>query len=83
MVEKIEKELEYVSTSLPIEERIRRASVASLGNPMDRQSLAYNLLLNWTAWNPRGSVDKKEEAKTKADNLREELRAFWNLPAKK
>lgn len=49
MKERIEKELEYVSSSLPIEERIRRAATASLGNPMDKQSLAYNLLLNGTA----------------------------------
>lgn len=49
MKERIEKELEYVSTALPIDERIRRAATASLGNPMDKQSLAYNLLLNGTA----------------------------------
>jgi hypothetical protein len=30
MREKIEKELEYISTSLPIEERVRRAAATSL-----------------------------------------------------
>ena len=83
MKAKIEKELEYVSASLPIEERISRAATASLGNPMDKQSLAYNLLLNWTAWNPRGVANPQEEAKTKTENLQSELRAMWWLPAKK
>lgn len=83
MKERIEKELEYVSTALPIDERIRRAATASLGNPMDKQSLAYNLLLNWTAWNPRGVANPQEEAKTKTENLQSELRAMWWLPAKK
>ena len=83
MKERIEKELEYVSASLPIDERIRRAATASLGNPMDKQSLAYNLLLNGTAWSPRGVANPQEEAKTKTENLQSELRAMWGLPAKK
>lgn len=83
MKARIEKELEYVSAALPIDERIRRAATASLGNPMDKQSLAYNLLLNGTAWSPRGVANPNEEAKTKTENLQSELRVMWGLPAKK
>lgn len=46
MTSKIEKELEFVSSSLSMDERIKRAASASLGNPSDKQSLAYQLLLN-------------------------------------
>lgn len=81
--ERIEKELEYVSTALPIDDRIRRAANATLGNPMDKQSLAYNLLLNGTAWSPRGVANPQDEAKTKTDTLRDELREMWGLPKKK
>jgi predicted Zn-dependent peptidase len=49
MIELIKSEVVNISTSLPVEERIRRAATVSIGNPMDRQSLAYNLLLNGAA----------------------------------
>lgn len=83
MKERIDKELEYISTSLPIEERIKRAATASIGNPMDKTSLAYNLLLKGTASNPNASVNPQEVAKTKADTIANEIRELWKLPTKK
>ena len=49
MRNRIIKELEYISASLPMNERISKAAAASIGSPMDKTSLAYNLLLNGTA----------------------------------
>lgn len=83
MKEKIEKELEFVSTSLPIDERIRRAASASLGNPSDKQSLAYQILLNGQAGTSRGVTAQQDEEKIKKDRIREEIREFLKLPKKK
>ncbi len=76
MKEHIEKELEFISSSLPISERIRRAATTSLWNPLDKQSLAYNLLLNSVAGKPNGSTSHEDEAKINEDRIRKEIRAF-------
>lgn len=83
MTAKIEKELEFVSTSLPIDERIRRAASASIWNPSDKQSLAYQLLLNAQAGTSRGASSQQDEAKIKKERIREEIRDFLKLPKNK
>lgn len=83
MVLKIEKELEFVSSSLPMDERIKRAASASLGNPSDKQSLAYQLLLNAQAWTSRGATSQQDEANTKKERIREEIREFLKRPKTK
>lgn len=83
MKERIREELQNISTSLPVEERIRRAATVSLWNPIDKQSLAYQLLLNGTAWSPRGATDPQEAQKTNTERIQAELRELWGLPPKK
>jgi len=82
MIIKIEKELEFVSTSLTMDERIKRAASASLGNPSDKQSLAYQLLLNAQAGTSRGATTQQDEANTKKERIRDEIREFLKLPKK-
>lgn len=83
MREKIKEELANVSTTLPIDERVRRAATISLWNPMDLKSLAYSFL-NWAQAGSAAWISSVEEAqKTKTQKLTQELREFWKLDKKK
>ena len=41
----IRNELQNISSSLSVDERVRRAATVSFGNPVDKESLAYQILL--------------------------------------
>ena len=82
MKEKIRSELENISTSLSPDERVRRAATVSLWNPMDKQSLAYNLLLSWAAGSPKGATQQKEDEANKTTKLQDELRLLWGIKQK-
>lgn len=77
MKDRIRTELENISSNLNVEERVRRAATVSLWNPMDKESLAYNLLQNGQISTPKGTTNAQEEAKTKVTKFQDELRDLW------
>ena len=83
MVNAIKEELANISSSLPIDERVRRAATVSLWNPSDKESLAYNLLLSWVASNGRNSTTSDADAaKAKIHTFQNELRSYMGLKQK-
>lgn len=64
MEEKIREELSNIVTTLPIDERIRRAANNALGSALDSTSLAYKILNNKNSGIASGSTNKST---TKSD----------------
>lgn len=82
--ELIREELKYITSELPMDERVKRAANNVLGSKYDPTSLAYKAIASASSvQNPtninNGEVQKKNELEQKQDSLR----AFWGLPINK
>lgn len=72
MEEKIREELGNIVTSIPLDDRIRRAANNALGSALDSTSLAYKILNNKNSWIASGSTNKSN-TKSNEENSTQQL----------
>lgn len=82
MREKILNELGNISSSLSIDERVRRAATVSIWNPLDKESLAYNLLLSAQSGSSQWGTAQVDQEKIKIHNIQNEMRLAMGLKQK-
>lgn len=78
----IKNELQNISNSLSVDERVRRAATVSFGNPVDKESLAYKILLGAQAGISTNSTSMASDKDTKIHNAQNEIRALFGLKQK-
>lgn len=80
----IKEELKYISSELPMDERVKRAATNVLGSQYDPTSLAYKAIATASAVKNSNQTNTNDwVTKTQLEDKQDSLREFWGLPKQK